>query len=231
MWIGLSRIDFLTDPATALPTLAVIGAWQLIGQTTILFLAGLSTVPSDLYDAAALDGMAAGWDRFVRVTFPMLGPTTLFVVVTTTITAFQAFDAVAALTHGVPAGSTETLLYKIYLEAYQYTNMGYASALSVLFLAFIAALSLFQIFVAERRCIIHERARFRQTLGESSRSERRPRDPRRHHAAAVRLDAASPSRGHRPKSSATRSACRTASASSWRISAARSLRSPWRASS
>lgn len=151
VWIGLGRIDFLTDPATALPTLAVIGAWQLVGQTTILFLAGLSSVSSDIYDAAALDGMEAGWDRFIRITFPMLGPTTLFVVVTTTITAFQAFDGVAALTQGGPAGSTETLLYKIYLEAYQYTNMGYASALSILFLAFIAALSMFQIFVAEKK--------------------------------------------------------------------------------
>ena len=150
-WIGLGRIDFLTDPATALPTLAVIGAWQMVGQTTILFLAGLSSVPPDLYDAASLDGMDAGWDRFLRITFPMLGPTTLFVVVTTTITAFQAFDAVAALTQGGPAGSTETLLYKIYLEAYQYTNMGYAASLSVLFLTFIAALSMFQIFVAEKK--------------------------------------------------------------------------------
>lgn len=150
-WIGLGRIDFLTDPATALPTLAVIGAWQMVGQTTILFLAGLSSVPPDIYDAASLDGMDAGWDRFLRITFPMLGPTTLFVVVTTTITAFQAFDAVAALTQGGPAGSTETLLYKIYLEAYQYTNMGYAASLSVLFLTFIAALSMFQIFVAEKK--------------------------------------------------------------------------------
>jgi len=151
VWVGLGRVDFLTDPATALPTLAVIGAWQLVGQTTILFLAGLSSVSSDIYDAAALDGMEPGWDRFIRITFPMLGPTTLFVTVTTTITAFQAFDAVAALTQGGPAGSTETLLYKIYLEAYQYTNMGYASALSILFLASIAALSMVQIFLAEKK--------------------------------------------------------------------------------
>ncbi len=135
--LGFTRIDFLTDPTTALATLAVIGAWQLVGQTTVLFLAGLASVPADIYDAAALDGMDRGWDRLLRITFPMLAPTTLFVVVTTTITAFQAFDAVAALTKGGPAGSTETLLYRIYLEAYQYTNMGYASALSMLFMAFI----------------------------------------------------------------------------------------------
>jgi multiple sugar transport system permease protein len=149
--LGFARIDFLTDPATALATLAMIGAWQLVGQTTVLFLAGLASMPADIYDAAALDGMDRGWDRLLRITLPMLAPTTLFVVVTTTITAFQAFDAVAALTKGGPAGSTETLLYRIYLEAYQYTNMGYASALSMLFMAFIILFSLIQIFFVDRR--------------------------------------------------------------------------------
>lgn len=148
---GLRRIDFLTDPAVALVTLSLIGAWQLVGQTTVLFLAGLASIPQDICDAAELDGMDDGWDRFLRITFPMLAPTTLFVVVTTTITTFQAFDAIAALTKGGPAGSTETLLYRIYLEAYQYTNMGYAAALSVVFLGFIVLFSLAQIFIADRR--------------------------------------------------------------------------------
>ncbi|MEI9424773.1 sugar ABC transporter permease [Mesorhizobium sp. Cs1299R1N1] len=149
--LGLGRVDFLTDPTTALATLAVIGAWQLVGQTTILTLAGLASVPTDIYEAAELDGMTRGWDRFLRVTMPMLAPTLLFVTVTTTITAFQVFDSVAALTQGGPAGSTETLLYKIYLEAYQYTNMGYAAALSVLFLVFIVVFSMIQILFADKR--------------------------------------------------------------------------------
>lgn len=149
--LGLRRIDFLTDPSVALVTLSLIGAWQLVGQTTVLFLAGLASIPQDICDAAELDGMDDGWDRFLHITFPMLAPTTLFVVVTTTITTFQAFDAIAALTKGGPAGSTETLLYRIYLEAYQYTNMGYAAALSVVFLGFIVLFSLVQIVIAERR--------------------------------------------------------------------------------
>jgi multiple sugar transport system permease protein len=149
--LGLNRIDFLTDPSVALFTLSFIGAWQLIGQTTVLFLAGLASIPQDICDAAELDGMDYGWDRFIRITFPMLAPTTLFIVVTTTITTFQAFDSIAALTKGGPAGSTETLLYRIYLEAYQYTNMGYASALSIVFLTFIVLFSLAQIFIADRR--------------------------------------------------------------------------------
>jgi len=149
--LGFQRIDFLTDPAYALPTLAVIGAWQLTGQTTVLFLAGLASLPDEIYQAASLDGVESGIDRFCKITFPMLGPTSLFVLVTTTVTAFQVFDSVAALTKGGPGGATETLLYRIYLEAYQFTNMGYACALSVVFLCLIAALSVLQIVTAEKK--------------------------------------------------------------------------------
>jgi multiple sugar transport system permease protein len=149
--IGMGRIDFLTDPAIALTALAGIGTWQLIGQTTVLFLAGLASIPSDVYDAAALDGMGRGWDRLIRITLPMLAPTTLFVAITTSITAFQVFDSVAALTRGGPAGATDTALYRIYQEAYRYTEMGAAAAISVVFLAVIALFSLAQLALTDRR--------------------------------------------------------------------------------
>ncbi|MDX8465709.1 sugar ABC transporter permease [Mesorhizobium sp. VK23B] len=148
--LGLERIDFLTDPEYALITLSAIGVWQLVGQSTILFLAGLAAIPQDIYDAGALDGMDQGWDRFSTLTFPLITPTALFVLITTTITAFQVFDSVAALTKGGPGISTQTLLYKIYLEAYQYSNTSYAATLSVLFLAIIFTFTLFQLFVANR---------------------------------------------------------------------------------
>lgn len=151
VWFGLERIDFLTDPRFALSTLSAIGVWQLVGQSTILFLAGLAAIPQDIYDAGALDGMDEGWDRFSRITFPLITPTALFVLITTTITAFQVFDSVAALTKGGPGISTQTLLYKIYLEAYQYSNTSYAATLSVLFLIIIFLFTLFQLFVAERK--------------------------------------------------------------------------------
>ena len=149
--IGVGRVDFLTDPGIALTALAGIGTWQLIGQTTILFLAGLASIPSDIYDAAALDGMGRGWDRLIRITLPMLAPTTLFVAITTSITAFQVFDSVAALTRGGPAGATDTALYRIYQEAYRYTEMGAAAAISVVFLAVIALFSLAQLALTDRR--------------------------------------------------------------------------------
>lgn len=148
--LGLGRVDFLTDPAVAIYALAAIGAWQLIGFNVILFLAGLASLPRDVHDAAALDGMS-GIERFIRVTWPLLAPTALFVTVTSGITAFQVFDSVAALTRGGPMGSTDVLLYRIYQTAYQQLDIGLGAALSVLFLVVIVAISLLQVAIADRR--------------------------------------------------------------------------------
>jgi multiple sugar transport system permease protein len=150
-WLGLPEVPFLSDPAWALPTLAVIGIWQLLGFNMVLFLAGLSAIPKDLYEAAEIDGCASGIDRFLTITWPLLGPTTMFVIVTTSITAFKVFDTVAVMTRGGPMGSSEVLLYNIYLEGFQYFHTGYAAALTVIFLLFILAFSIAQTFVLERR--------------------------------------------------------------------------------
>lgn len=149
--LGFGRIDFLTDPEIALYAIAAIGVWQLLGFAMVLFLAGLTAIPKEIYEAAALDGADSGFERFWRITLPLLAPTTLFVVITTSITAFQVFDTVAVLTQGGPMKSTEVLLYTVYLEGFQYFEIGYASALVTLFLAFILAFSLFQIAVVDRR--------------------------------------------------------------------------------
>ncbi len=147
--VGLPETAFLSNPKLVLPTIAVIGLWQLIGFNMVLFLAGLSAIPRDLYDAAEIDGAGGAIDRFLQITWPMLGPTTMFVTVTTSITAFKVFDTVAALTRG--ADGTEVLLYAIYLEGFQYFNMGYAAALTLIFLVFILAASVIQAFLADRR--------------------------------------------------------------------------------
>lgn len=149
--LGLGRIDFLTDPEIALYAIAAIGVWQLVGFAMVLFLAGLTAIPQDIYEAAALDGADGGFDRFWRITLPLLAPTTLFVVITTSITAFQVFDTVAVLTQGGPMKSTEVLLYTVYLEGFQYFEIGYAAALITVFLVFILAFSLFQIGIVDRR--------------------------------------------------------------------------------
>lgn len=149
--LGFPPLAFLSDPRLALPTLAVIGVWQLVGFNMVLFLAGLTAIPKDLYEAAEVDGCANPVDRFLTITWPLLGPTTMFVIVTTSITAFKVFDTVAVMTHGGPMGSSEVLLYSIYLEGFQYFHTAYAAALTIVFLVFILVFSVIQALVLERR--------------------------------------------------------------------------------
>ncbi len=147
--LGLKEMAFLSDPALVLPALAAIGLWQIVGFNMVLFLAGLAAIPRELYAAASIDGAGGTVDRFLTVTWPMLGPTTLFVTVTTSITAFKVFDTVAVLTRG--ENGTEVLLYAIYLEGFQYFNMGYAAALTAVFLVFILCFSVMQALQLDRR--------------------------------------------------------------------------------
>ena len=149
--LGFHEIPFLSEPSYVLPTLAAIGIWHLVGFNMVLFLAGLSAIPRDLYEAAEIDGCRSGIDRFLTITWPLLGPTTMFVIVTTSITAFKVFDTVAVMTRGGPMGSSEVLLYAIYLEGYQYFHMGYAAALTLVFLVFVLLFSILQTFVLDRR--------------------------------------------------------------------------------
>ena len=149
--MGFDAIPFLSEPAYVLPTLAAIGIWQLVGFNMVLFLAGLSAIPRDLYAAAEIDGCSGAIDRFLTITWPMLGPTTMFVIVTTSITAFKVFDTVAVLTRGGPMGSSEVLLYNIYLEGFQYAHLGYAACLTLIFMVFILLFSVIQTFVMDRR--------------------------------------------------------------------------------
>jgi multiple sugar transport system permease protein len=149
--LGIKEIAFLSEPTLVLPTLAVIGMWQLIGFNMVVFLAGLSAIPKDLYEAAEVDGCVGAIDRFLTITWPLLGPTTMFVIVTTSITAFKIFDTVAVLTRGGPIGSSEVLLYAIYLEGFQYFHTAYAAALTLVFLIFIVAFSAIEALVLEKR--------------------------------------------------------------------------------
>jgi len=146
---GLQEQAFISNPSLLIPTLAVIGLWQVVGFNMVLFLAGLSAIPRDLYDAAAVDGAGGPINRFLTVTWPQLAPTTMFVAVTTSITAFKVFDTVAALTQG--KDGSEVLLYAIYLEGFQYFKIGYAAALTVVFLLFMLAFSVIQAFQLDRR--------------------------------------------------------------------------------
>ncbi len=148
-WFGFEPVSFLSNPTLLIPSMAAIGVWQVLGFNMVLFLAGLTAIPKDLYEAAQLDGARNPIDRFLTVTWPMLGPTTLFVAVTTSISAFKVFETVAVLTKG-RAGS-EVLLFELYLEGFEYSNTGYAAALTLIFLAIILVLSIGQTFYLDRK--------------------------------------------------------------------------------
>ena len=149
--IGLPTTDWLKNPATALHALGVIGIWQNLGLNMVLFLAGLKSVPRDLYEAAAVDGADGAWERFRRVTWPMLGPAFVFVVTITAIRSFQIFDTVAVLTDGGPNKATNVLLYQMYQEGFSFLRSAYAAAITCAFLGFVLALTLLQVKVLERR--------------------------------------------------------------------------------
>ena len=150
-WLGFAPVEFFGDPDLVLFALAVIGIWALAGFNMVLFTAGLSTIPDDLYEAASVDGLDHPLDRFFRITLPMLAPTTVFVTITSTITAFKIFDTVAVLTRGGPQGASDVLLYTTYLEGFQYLRMAPAAAMTVIFLLIILALALLQNRILDRK--------------------------------------------------------------------------------
>jgi multiple sugar transport system permease protein len=148
-WLGLEPVAFLSNPVLLIPTMALMGVWQILGFNMVLFLAGLTAISKDLHEAARLDGAKNPVDRFLTVTWPMLGPTTMFVVVTTSISAFKVFETVAVLTKG--RFGSETLLFDLYLEGFEYSNTGYAAALTIIFLATVLVLSIGQTLHMDRK--------------------------------------------------------------------------------
>lgn len=143
LWFG--------DKTYALPTLCFIGIWQGFGFNMVLYLAGLTSVPRELYQASELDGATSAWDRFRLVTWPMLGPTTVFVVTITTIRSFQVFDTVEAITHGGPSKSTFVMMYAIYEKAIKHNLLGLGAAITIVFLAFVLLLTFAQRYLVEKR--------------------------------------------------------------------------------
>jgi multiple sugar transport system permease protein len=149
--VGLGAQNWLQDANLVLPVLAAIGTWQLFGFNMVLFLAGLTAIPGQLYEAAELDGVRSAWGRFRAVTWPLLGPVTLFVLVISSIRSFQVFDTVHVLTKGGPTKHSEVLLYTMYAEGFEFFRSGYASAVAVVFLLFVLLLTLVKMWAIERR--------------------------------------------------------------------------------
>ena len=132
-WMGIDRVAFFGDPATAIPTIALVNVWRYVGYTALLIFAGLQTIPKEMYEAASLDG-ASEWRMFWHITMPLLRPVMALVMVITVVGSFQIFDTVAVTTGGGPVNATRVIYYYIYQQAFERFDLGYASALSVFLL-------------------------------------------------------------------------------------------------
>ncbi|MCG7505339.1 carbohydrate ABC transporter permease [Mesorhizobium retamae] len=149
--LGLPTANWLRDANTVLPVLAMIGIWQNLGYAMVLFLAGLKSIPQDLYDAADIDGADLWLDRLRTVTLPMLGPVTMFVFIVVALRAFETFDTVQVLTQGGPGHASEMLLFTLYRESFEYLRTGYGASVAVVFLAIVVTLTLIQARVMDKR--------------------------------------------------------------------------------
>ncbi|MBN6052172.1 sugar ABC transporter permease, partial [Nonomuraea sp. RK-328] len=148
--VGVTGPDWLSDPAWALPAVALVNVWQHTGYTMLFFLAGLQGIPKELYDAASTDG-ATPAQRFWKITLPLLNPTMFFVTVTNLIGAFQVFDTIFVMTDGGPSGGTDVINFRIFGTAFREFDFGYASTLSMLLFAVILLVTLAQVRFFGRR--------------------------------------------------------------------------------
>lgn len=142
-WIGVSPIDWLGDPRWAMPAIILLGVWKNFGYNMLIFIAGLQNIPSELYEAAELDG-AGAVRRFWHVTLPMLAPTFLFVGVITMIGYFQLFAEPYVMTGGGPLKATTSLVLLMYEEGFRWWRMGVAAAVAFILFLIILAWTLLQ---------------------------------------------------------------------------------------
>lgn len=148
--VGARPHNWLGSPDTALGSVIAVAIWKEAGFFMIFYLAGLQAIPPNLAEAAALEG-ASRWTYFRRVQFPLLMPTTLFVLINAVINAFRLVDHIVVLTHGGPNNATTLLLYYIYTVGFSFWDTGYAAALTAVLLGLLAALAFIQYNALERR--------------------------------------------------------------------------------
>jgi len=143
-WIGVSRVAFFGNEMLVIPTIALINVWRFVGYTALLIFAGLQTIPTELYEAGALDG-ASEMRMFRSITLPLIRPVLALVLVITVVGSFQIFDTVAVTTNGGPVNATRVIYYYIYQQAFEKFDMGYASALGVFLLVALSVVAYLQL--------------------------------------------------------------------------------------
>jgi multiple sugar transport system permease protein len=147
--LGLGGISWLASTRWALPAIVFISVWKGAGYFCLLYLAGLQNIPRQLYEASAMDG-ANPWRQFLRVTLPMLSPTTLFVLIVSVIDSFSQFDLVAVMTGGGPANRTNLLVYYLYERAFVAFKAGSASAVAMIVLGILMIFTFAQFKLSDK---------------------------------------------------------------------------------
>ncbi len=157
--VGLPKVDWLDSPKAIMPAIILYSIWQHTGYNTVIFLAGLSNIPPELDEAARVDG-APAWTRFWRITFPLLSPTTYFVLLISIATSFKVVQPILIFAGGVggatsggggPDKAAETIGYYLYVQAFSFFHAGYAAAISVVLFLIILAFTAVQVGVFSRR--------------------------------------------------------------------------------
>lgn len=138
-----THINWLYDTKTALFALIIVSAWKLIGYNMVILLSGFSTISQNIYESAKIDG-ASPLNTFFKITLPLLSPTIFFVVIITTISSFQVFDLIYLMTQGGPMDSTNVLVYWIYKNAFEFFNIGAASAGAYILFVIVFVLTVIQ---------------------------------------------------------------------------------------
>jgi multiple sugar transport system permease protein len=138
--VGVGPIDWLGDPAWAMPAIVLMSIWKNFGFNMVIFVAGLQGIPERLYEAASIDG-ASRWQTFRHVTLPMLRPTFAFVAIMTMIGHFQLFAEPYVMTQGGPANRTLSVVLFAYFEGFRWWNLGYAAAVSFVLFAIVLGLT------------------------------------------------------------------------------------------
>ena len=133
-----------------MPAIIIVYVWKNMGFAAVIFLAGLQAIPRDLYDAAKVDGANVWW-RFRSVTIPMLSPITFFLLVTSILNTFQAFDIIRVMTQGGPVDATNTLIYYVYEQGFVALNAGRSAAASLVLFALMMIVTLIQLRFTEER--------------------------------------------------------------------------------
>jgi len=147
---GLPIQSWLRDPQLAMPCLIAMGVWRGMGYNIVIFLAGLQNIPGDLYESAEIDG--ANWlDQFRWITLPLLSPTTFYILIIGVINSLKAFTEIDVMTQGGPLGVTTTIAYFLYQYAFQYFQIGLASAIAVVLFLITLILTLIQFRFVEKR--------------------------------------------------------------------------------